>query len=140
MAFGKIKIDPNDKLFSIMIRERDKKCVLCNDTMRKAECSHFWGRGNKQTRFDAENAEYLCFTCHCRVEGNKQGEYRTYKLKKLGEEKYNALEIRARGTGKYGEYEKKKLQEIMKEDYKNKVHLQKDWLGYQLTMSDIIRR
>lgn len=139
MAFGKIRIDKNDQLFSRMIRERDKRCVLCGDTTRKSECSHFWGRGNKRTRFDARNAEYLCFTCHMRVEGNKQGAYRDYKLKQLGEQKYEELRLRAMDTGKYGEYEKKTLYEYLKEDYKQKRHLSPGWGGYDLTMSSIIK-
>lgn len=140
MGFGQIKIDKNDSIFSKMIRERDKRCVLCNDTQRKSECSHFWGRGHKSTRFDGENAEYLCFTCHMKNEGNKQGEYRTYKIKTLGEKGYEQLEQRTNQFGKYGEYEKKKLQEILKLDYENKAHLKKGWKGYQLTMNEIVIR
>jgi Bacteriophage Lambda NinG protein len=140
MSFGKIRIDPRDSLFSIMIRERDKRCVLCGDTHRKSENSHYWGRGNKMTRFDAQNCEYLCFTCHSREEGNKQGKYRDYKLKTLGQEQYRDLRIRASQTGKYGEYEQKVLMAMLKEDYKAKKHLEKGWLGYQLTMNGPIRR
>ncbi len=136
--FGQIKIDKNDQIFSKMIRERDGKCVMCGDTQRKSECSHFWGRGHKSTRFDGENAEYLCFTCHMENEGNKQGKYREYKLKTLGKKKYEALERRTNTFGKYGAYEKDLLNEILKRDYKDKRHLEKDWKGYQLTMDKII--
>jgi len=128
MGFGRIKLDKNDTLFSKMIRERDGKCVLCGDTQRKSECSHFWGRSDKIHRFDPRNAEYLCFTCHMRVEGNKQGEYRTYKLKQLGEEVYNKMQAdHYQKTKQYGKYEKEKLYQILKEQYKNKDHLKPDW-------------
>lgn len=136
--FGQIKIDKNDQIFSKMIRERDKRCVLCGDTQRKSECSHFWGRGHKSTRFDGENAEYLCFTCHMENEGNKQGKYREYKLRTLGKKGYEALEKRTNTFGKYGAYGKDLLHEILKRDYKDKRHLEKDWKGYQLTMDKII--
>lgn len=126
--FGRVKIDKNDQLFSKMIRERDGKCVLCGDTQRKSECSHYWGRKDKVNRFNPQNADYLCFSCHLRVEGNKQGEYRTYKLKQLGCEVYDEMEKNHyQKTKKYGEFEKNKLYEILKKQYKNRDHLKPDW-------------
>ena len=128
MGFGKVKIDKNDAIFSKMIRERDGRCVLCGDTERKSECSHFWGRLDKVHRFDPLNCEYLCFSCHIKVEGNKQGVYRNYKLKQLGKKLYDKMEQdHYRLTKKYGEYEKKLLYEILKEQYKNKDYLKPDW-------------
>jgi len=128
MGFGKVKIDKNDAIFSKMIRERDGRCVLCSDTERKSECSHFWGRLDKVHRFDPLNCEYLCFSCHIKVEGNKQGVYRNYKLKQLGKKLYDKMEQdHYRLTKKYGEYEKKLLYEILKEQYKNKDYLKPDW-------------
>lgn len=129
MGFGKIKLDPNDVLFSKMIRERDKKCVFCGKSWEqwKLECSHFWGRGHKATRFDPRNAEALCFYCHSQNEGNKQGFYREYKLRQLGEEGYILLEQKHNTTKHYGKYEKKLLNEILKEQYKRGDHLKKDW-------------
>lgn len=130
----KIRIDPNDVKFSKMIRERDGgKCVFgCGKSAAagyKMECSHFWGRGNKVTRFDPENCDTLCFQCHAQNEGNKQGFYRTWKMKQLGLKAYKALEERARKMGHYGEYEKKIIKQILTEQEKSGIHLAPGWPG-----------
>ena len=128
MGFGRIKLDPNDILFSKMVRERDGKCLFCfKGPEWKLECSHFWGRGNKATRWDPSNAETLCFQCHAKNEANKQGFYREWKLKQIGEEGYRLLELKHDTIKPYGKYEKKLLNEILKEQYKNGDHLKKDW-------------
>lgn len=106
MGFGHIKIDKQDSLFSKLIRERDGKCVFCGKLGGKLECSHFWGRGNKATRFDPKNCDALCFHCHMINEGNKQGDYRNWKINQLGQKQYDLLEKRARSIARYGEYEK----------------------------------
>jgi len=131
MAFGKIKIDPRDKLFSLMIRERDKHtCVFCGKKKEEVSIqnSHFWGRGCKSLRFEPLNCDALCFYCHYKNEGNKQTEYREWKIKQLGIKKYNELEkIYRTGYKAYGKFEKEKLLNILKEQYKNKEHLKKNW-------------
>jgi 5-methylcytosine-specific restriction endonuclease McrA len=115
MGFGKIKIDKQDQKFSELIRKRDGKCVFCGKSEGKLECSHFWGRGNKATRFDPLNSDTLCFHCHMVNEGNKQGFYRTWKIEQLGLEEYERLERRARSTARYGEYEKPVILNHLKE-------------------------
>lgn len=125
----KIKLDKNDILFSKMIRERDGKCVFCGKKDTKLECSHFWGRGDKTNRFNPKNADTLCFYCHLTNEGNKQGFYRDWKLKQLGKREYDKMEkSHYQGYKKYGAYEKELLNEILKLQYKNKDHLEKDWV------------
>lgn len=128
--FGKIKIDPNDKLFSIMIRERDKKCVFCGKTAEQASLqnSHFWGRSDKTNRFNPDNCDTLCFYDHMQNEGIKQGKYRDFKIKQLGKKKYQEMERNHyQSSKKYGEYEKKQLNRILKEQYANGDHLKKGW-------------
>lgn len=134
MGFGmNIKVDPRDSLFSKMVRERDGRCMFCgkgrNDPSFRLENSHFWGRGNKVTRFDAFNCDALCFQCHVNNEGNKQGFYRTWKIEQLGEEMYQVLEKRASLTGSYGEYEKKLIHAELKRQYQAKEHLEPGWRG-----------
>lgn len=116
----KIKIKPADTIFSNLIRERDNwTCVRCKKKYtpptNALQCSHFWGRANKATRFDPLNCDALCYGCHARWEGNKQGEYRDFKLKQLGKKKYNELEKKARSIVKFGEYEFKEMAKQLKE-------------------------
>ena len=89
-----------DMAFSVFIRQRDGKCVRCG---RKdmLTCSHFWGRTHSATRYDPENCDAVCVGCHLFIwEKEKQGEYRDFKLKQLGQERYDALEKRARSIYK----------------------------------------
>lgn len=128
-----IKIDSRDNLFSKMIRERDNwTCQFCNTKYepgsRGLQNSHFWGRGDKIHRFDPKNCDALCAGCHFRHEGNKQGFYRDWKIKQLGEELYNKMEKdHYQKTKKYGKFEKDALIKILREQYKNEEHLKPDW-------------
>lgn len=87
-----------DEEFSKWIRERDRKCFFCSNPSRQN--SHFWGRGNSSTRYDPKNCDGVCGGCHMKHEGNKQGLYRTMKLRQLGKKGYILLEQKARGTMK----------------------------------------
>lgn len=115
-----IKIDKLDTLFSKFIRARDNwTCQRCHKRYEPPtgalHCSHFWGRGNKATRYDSGNCDALCYGCHSLWEASKQGDYRDFKLRQLGQEQYDALEKRARSTIQFGEYEKKlKFEELKK--------------------------
>lgn len=89
-----------DKTFSAYIRARDKKCVRCGWEGKSLQCSHFWPRAISSTRYDPENCDTLCYGCHYgdRLRGweyAKQGEYRDFKIKQLGEERYKNLALRA---------------------------------------------
>lgn len=97
----KIKIRLADKLFSNYVRTRDN--WTCQRCRRKFEpgsqglhCSHFWGRGRENTRFDPDNADALCFGCH-QLWGHGDGreEYIRFKTQQLTEEGYKKLKIRA---------------------------------------------
>jgi len=92
-----------DDQFSLYIRERDGKCMRCGKLRDKSNpltCSHFWARQHKATRFDPENCVSLCWMpCHkYHWEKEKQGDYRDFMLRWLGQDRYNQLEKRARST------------------------------------------
>jgi len=77
------------------IFERDKNaCVLCG--RKKGDIildpSHFWGRYKSSTRFRPDNLDAVCRGCHFRIEHAKQGEYREFKIKQMGMERYKELE------------------------------------------------
>lgn len=117
----KIKIDPADRAVGLYLKElHDWVCVKCNTQYdrdapyvnKSLQCSHFWGRGNEMTRYDLENLDPLCFGCHMRVESNKQGWYRDYMIKKLGEQGYKDLRLKANSvfTGHKKTYRKKQYE------------------------------
>lgn len=96
-----IKIRNTDKLFSQYIRQRDNwTCQRCKKRYepptQALHCSHFWGRGRENTRFDEDNADALCYGCH-RLWGHGDGreDYIAFKKRQLGEEGYKKLTIRA---------------------------------------------
>jgi len=93
-----IKTKKADELFSKYIRERDGKCSRCGKVGRLTN-SHYWSRIHSGTRYDPENCDSLCWLpCHYTWEHEKQGDYRDFKLKQLGQERYDELEKRARSN------------------------------------------
>jgi hypothetical protein len=93
-------------IFNRMVRERAEwKCIRCGRDCSERKgllhASHFWGVGFTATRFDFDNVDALCYPCHYGQLGTgweycKQGDYRTYMIKKLGQDGYDALEQKAR--------------------------------------------
>ena len=85
-----------DDRFSVHIRTRDGKCLRCNGEYRLT-CSHFHGRTLSLTRFDPENCDTFCLWCHDILETKKNlgQEYYQFKLLQLGQEKFDALKVRA---------------------------------------------
>jgi hypothetical protein len=112
----KIKISKEDQIFSEYIRTRDnwtcarcgRVCKVGDEKLYRLDCSHFWGRANQATRYDEENADAHCFTCHNYLGANPH-EFREWKLKQLGAERYKALERRARSVKKWKPKEKEEL-------------------------------
>lgn len=97
-----IKIDAADIAFSQYIRLRDRCCMRCYSPVKLNEkgmpvshhASHFWGRGRENTRFDPENVVTHCHGCHAYLTANPE-EHRAWKLKQIGQERYDALMLRA---------------------------------------------
>ncbi len=103
MGFGTIKLDKADKVFSQYIRLRDKKCMRCksvvqlneNDLPISHQASHYFGRGAENTRYDPENVDCLCASCH-KIWGSTNREaYRDFKIKQLGQASFDLLIIRS---------------------------------------------
>lgn len=82
-----------DTKFSEYIRSRDPLCVF-KCARPSSDCSHFYERHNKATRFDPQNCDGLCRNCHLLHEGRSDA-YRALKLSQLGSEGYVALVRRA---------------------------------------------
>ena len=104
----KTKDRKTDILFSRYIRTRDGwRCLACGENSKDysenkqgLHCSHYWGRGRENTRFDPENCISLCWYHHKFAwgHGDGRGEYMNFMLHRLGEKGYQLLELRAHLT------------------------------------------
>lgn len=64
--------------------------------------SHFWSRKHIGTRWEENNLDWCCWLpCHQIWEHEKQGEYQEFMKKKLKEEGYEMLRIKALGITKF---------------------------------------
>ena len=105
----RIKLDPADDIFSVYIRLRDGKCMRCGRLperdrfgrpIKGLQASHYFGRANETTRFDEENVDALCGACH-RLWGSDDREaYRFFKIRQLGEQGFQVLNVRSHLSGK----------------------------------------
>lgn len=99
-----------DALFSAQIKARDGKCLHPDSRHAGSlQNSHYIGRGTKSTRFDPDNCITLCWWHHFKSkdlgwEYQKQtlekhgfdGQYTLFMKKRLGEEKWQQLQERAK--------------------------------------------
>jgi len=53
------------------------------------------------TRWLETNCDALCYGCHSLWEESKQGDYRDFKIRQLGEKGYLMLEAKARTVTKF---------------------------------------
>lgn len=98
--YFKIKIRPADKLFSQVIRKRDKmQCQYNFKCFRGTpgnQVSHFQKRRHESVRFDLLNGDWCCPKCHYFIENDPEGQktLEVWKKKQLGEQEYNKLILR----------------------------------------------
>ena len=83
----RIKLLPLDKLFSDYIRKRaNGVCEVCGNPTeyKKLQTSHFFGRRNRQVRWNPDNAVAVCFGCHRKFHESPAYHYEWF-TKHLGE-------------------------------------------------------
>ena len=84
-----------DAVLRDMVRRRDKICQWCRPCRGgQLQISHFWSRRYYAVRWDVDNVDLVCARAHWEIEHQKQGSYRDWKVKQLGEERYLALRNR----------------------------------------------
>lgn len=96
-----IKLRKADVEFSKYIRTRDGWC--CQRCHKKytpptqgLHCSHYFGRGRENTRFDPDNCIALCYGCHqLWGHGDLRDDYKDYMVRKLGQQGFTRLQLRA---------------------------------------------
>ena len=89
-----------DRIFSQMIRDRDRVCVANRERIDTCEspdwlqCAHIHTRSYSATRFDPDNAVTLCRSCHMYYT-QRPLEFKVFIDLVLGENYYDRLGIRA---------------------------------------------
>jgi len=119
------KTRKTDEMFSNYIRTRDEwECLACakskdySNNRQGLHCSHYWSRSRENTRFDTQNCISLCTYHHLYGWGHGDGrnEYTAFMIKRLGQEGFDKLDVRAHLTKKQDDkLEKIAINELMKE-------------------------
>lgn len=100
----------------IRLRDKDKGCISCGKALDgRVNASHFWNANNHwAVRFNEDNVHNSCITCNQYLSGNLL-EYRTRLIEKIGQDRYDALEVEAKSTRKYTIEELKEIIKIYKD-------------------------
>lgn len=104
MSWFKIKIRQADKLYSQVVRTRDR--MLCRYNFKcplgtmGSQVSHWQKRRKESVRCDLRNGDWVCTRCHYFVENDPNGQkvLDAFKLKQLGEREYKAVLVQANQT------------------------------------------
>lgn len=110
------------KTFNAYIRKRDegKPCISCQKLPKKINAGHYFNANNHwNVRFDEDNVHLQCERCNTSLSANLI-EYRKHLITKIGIERFESLEKRARLTRKFTIEELKKINEIYKLKLKGK--------------------
>jgi len=101
MGVFDIKLRKSDRLWTRYKRIRDNyTCQWCGrvyplDNCRNLGVAHFHGRGHENVRFDEENTLCLCnIPCHRYLDTHKT-EFKEFMRQRLGQERYDLLELKA---------------------------------------------
>ena len=110
-----------DKVFSKYIRLRDAmpsglfRCISCGKIkpIEQADCGHFHSRTHMSTRFDEDNCHAECRYCN-RFSADHLIGYRENLIKKIGEQRFKLLDIKAHETKKWSHFELEQLTKYYK--------------------------
>ena len=107
-----------DKVFSLYIRLRDSKpygykyfkCISCGKILpfEKADAGHYMSRRHNSTRFDEDNVHAEC-SYDNRFNAEHLDGFRDNLVKKIGQQKFDLLRVKANTTQSYSESEYKAL-------------------------------
>lgn len=122
-----IKRTPADAAFSDCVRERANwTCEKCGNYFPEGsrgglDCSHHYGRGNWEIRFDPLNAEALCYGCHSHYGGTPQrikevvtSEINDILLEKMQDRSLGRLSRKTKGKGEIAKHYRAQLKEMKK--------------------------
>ena len=102
----------------VRLRDIDNGCISCEaDLIHKHDAGHYFSAfGYPSVRFDEDNVNSQCVYCNKHNHGSLI-EYQKGLIKKIGQERFNQLELKA---SKHKTWTKSELKEIIKE-YKEKI-------------------
>lgn len=112
-----IKRDKYDAIISDAVRLRDGwKCQRCSRVFPEGsrqglQCSHYFGRAAKSTRYELDNCIALCHGCHG-IWGSKDREdYRQHMIDWLGEDRFYEITRQSKAPRNWKVWEKDELLE-----------------------------
>ena len=88
-----------DKVFSLWIRARDKRCVSCGSE-QNLQNGHYISRSHNATRYNEKNNNCQCLTCNIFKKGNYPA-YTLYLMRKYGNGIIKELEKIGRETKQF---------------------------------------
>ena len=97
-----------DIVFSLYIRLRDAmdggktQCISCGRIFpfEQMQCGHYHSRKNMATRWDEDNCHAECAIDNCSNQNHLDG-YTANLIAKIGQERFDELNVRAHGTRKW---------------------------------------
>lgn len=103
-----------DKVFSAYIRLRDAmpngcfRCISCGQIKRfeQGDCGHYHSRTHMGTRWEPDNCNMECRSCN-RVSSDHLIGYRRNLIEKIGLDRVNRLEVLARSSKHWQDFELK---------------------------------
>ena len=105
-SISKLKKDA-DKIFSLWIRARDKRCVTCGST-KNLQNGHYISRSHSSTRYLEKNNNCQCLVCNIFMKGNYPA-YTIYLMRKYGNGIIKELERKGRETKQFTPSELEKI-------------------------------
>ena len=95
----KISLNKYDIIWARMVRERDKRCLVCGNT-QNLQAHHLFRRGISSTRYSLDNGQTLCSSCHTfnfQFSAHKtEQSYKIWVQAYLGPDRYAKLEAQSK--------------------------------------------
>lgn len=125
--------DELDRVFSLFIRARDKKCVQCGKTYNLTN-GHLISRRKLETRWCEMNCNCQCTGCNLSHEYNREP-YTIWFIDKYGSDEYKKLYEKSRNL-KGNKYGIKIMREMIKEYKKKLKDIEEPQTNY--TIDDVV--
>jgi hypothetical protein len=85
----------------IRLRDSGNVCISCRQPPKKENAGHYWNTHYHQAvRFDEDNVHLQCEHCNNSKHGDLAN-YQIYLIEKIGKERFDALQERAKKTRNY---------------------------------------